>query len=215
MSEPLKPSPCPFCGCEAYIRFEEGYWLVGCNAGQTRLDVDTLCRTNALGFAHVTRKGAIAAWNRRAPAPSGVRERDLLDEAELEAVENELRFVVVDPKARRDLAYDCVRAARTALAAPSPDTLAADYANACKEIEGLERNVRELRASLGAPAGLRELLVEILTTAIRLPNERYAYSRCNVCEMPWWDEKEQHQRDCWVPRLRAALASAPGAGAPK
>src|SRR5437899_8265052 len=64
--------PCPFCGCEGTVVQAEGAWIAGCDAGQMRGDDDMTCRANGLGFYHVTRAGAIAAWNRRVapPAPS-------------------------------------------------------------------------------------------------------------------------------------------------
>lgn len=36
------------------------------------------------------------------------------------------------------------------------------------------------------------------------PNQSRKYSRCPVCESAWWDNKEQHRFDCWVPRAKRA-----------
>jgi len=37
------------------------------------------------------------------------------------------------------------------------------------------------------------------------PNSQYAYHRCIVCDMTWWDD-ERHERWCWLPGLKAAVA---------
>lgn len=37
------------------------------------------------------------------------------------------------------------------------------------------------------------------------PNESYKYSRCVICGHAWWGNHEEHNFDCWVPRLRRAV----------
>ena len=51
-------------------------------------------------------------------------------------------------------------------------------------------------------AQLKNLLLEIITWSHRKPNNSYAYSRCKVCDIAWWDDKELHTNSCWVPRLK-------------
>ena len=34
------------------------------------------------------------------------------------------------------------------------------------------------------------------------PNSSRRYSRCPICDLTWWDDKERHNSGCWVPRLR-------------
>ena len=36
------------------------------------------------------------------------------------------------------------------------------------------------------------------------PNEKYRYSRCPVCLQAWWDDKEIHGQDCWIPEFKEA-----------
>lgn len=51
-----------------------------------------------------------------------------------------------------------------------------------------------------------EMLLEILewVNKYSAPNSDYKYSRCVVCSQAWWDEKEVHKLNCWVPRLKQA-----------
>ncbi len=37
------------------------------------------------------------------------------------------------------------------------------------------------------------------------PNESYKYSRCVICGHAWWGNNEDHNFDCWVPRLKEAV----------
>jgi hypothetical protein len=48
---------------------------------------------------------------------------------------------------------------------------------------------------------------ELLERCIDRPNQQYAYSRCNVCQHPFWD-REEHRSDCKLPQWRAALSVA-------
>lgn len=52
-----------------------------------------------------------------------------------------------------------------------------------------------------------EMLLEILkwVKGRSAPNESYKYSRCVICGHAWWDDKEEHNFDCWVPRLKEAV----------
>ena len=36
-----------------------------------------------------------------------------------------------------------------------------------------------------------------------VPNQSYRYSRCVICDCTWWDDREIHSFDCWVPNLQA------------
>jgi hypothetical protein len=33
------------------------------------------------------------------------------------------------------------------------------------------------------------------------PSQSYGYSRCVICDCTWWDGREIHRFDCWVPDL--------------
>lgn len=41
------------------------------------------------------------------------------------------------------------------------------------------------------------------------PSKAHKYSRCVVCGHSWWDEKEEHMFDCWVPRAKNRVAHFP------
>jgi hypothetical protein len=47
---------------------------------------------------------------------------------------------------------------------------------------------------------------KLLDRCIRKPNEQYAYSRCEVCDHPFWD-REEHRSDCELPQWREALSA--------
>jgi hypothetical protein len=45
---------------------------------------------------------------------------------------------------------------------------------------------------------------EMLAWGIRKPNTQFAYSRCKVCDQPFW-EREEHRGDCNLVKWRNAL----------
>jgi len=53
--------------------------------------------------------------------------------------------------------------------------------------------------------------MEILETILKWfkrcaePNLKRRYSSCPICGATWWDNKEQHNRDCWIPELENKL----------
>lgn len=51
---------------------------------------------------------------------------------------------------------------------------------------------------------MSEIVSEVLDWVEKrsAPNSSYKYSRCVVCGHAWWDNNEQHNFDCWVPRLK-------------
>jgi hypothetical protein len=48
-----------------------------------------------------------------------------------------------------------------------------------------------------------EIINEILEWYRRksTPGVLYKYSRCPICNNTWWDDKEEHNFNCWIPRL--------------
>jgi len=55
---------------------------------------------------------------------------------------------------------------------------------------------------------------EILDISLRIeewiikqssPNQSHKYSRCIICNLPWWDNDERHNFDCFVPNLKRVI----------
>lgn len=54
-------------------------------------------------------------------------------------------------------------------------------------------------------AQLRAFLREFIEFGIRKPNEQFRYSRCNFCDLTWWDEREVHRPSCMVVKAKELL----------